>query len=343
MKALVLGLAVLIGANVLRCGEQEEEASQGDELSLKEYVAAVKALQENSRRVFDAVGWQGSSPDSTSSDESILVFYRRLFGGTRDSLAGFFDGMRSIHPPSEINEEHQAFIDASQAYQAGLDEFVLKMEQTSALEDLENVAPRNYGAESLVKACSDLQATLGNRGFELDLACEFASSPGGFCFITRAAASGGSFCDAPMVSESDCGWTCYSNTDCETTNGFGVVIPPPPVDSSAVSEPSTGAGCEVSVDFGGVRGRLSPMPPLPPNLVAVSEYLVLEINGDTPAISGFALPLTEETVDPSTIAFYTYDGGEWRRIADVKVVREGRAEGEFSSLPPNLAILKEAR
>ena len=55
------------------------------------------------------------------------------------------------------------------------------------------------------------------------------------------------------------------------------------------------------------------------------------------------MPLPEDIADPSTIAFYTYDGGEWRRIADVQSIRNGRAEGEFTSFPQNVALLRVAR
>ena len=85
------------------------------------------------------------------------------------------------------------------------------------------------------------------------------------------------------------------------------------------------------------------MPPLPSSLAAVSDYLVFEINENVPALSGLALPIREESPDLALIGFYTYEGVEWRRVAAVKMIRAGRAEGEFSSLPANVAVLREVR
>jgi len=83
------------------------------------------------------------------------------------------------------------------------------------------------------------------------------------------------------------------------------------------------------------------MPPLPSSLLAVSDYLEFDFAvGDAPAVAGFAMPLTEDVTDPSTIGFYTYEQGQWRRVADVTLVREMRAEGELTSIPANLAVLR---
>ena len=129
---------------------------------------------------------------------------------------------------------------------------------------------------------------------------------------------------------------------CEFIPGVDLGMSPPPesapqIDCSPGTEEGYGA-----LDFGGIQGRMAPVPPLPPDLVVVSDYYEFDLNAVEPAIAGLALPLTEEITDPSTVAFYSYVDGEWRRIADVRVVRGGRAEGELSSFPRNLAVLREA-
>lgn len=134
--------------------------------------------------------------------------------------------------------------------------------------------------------------------------------------------------------------------DCETTASGGVccgVIPGPD------SQSATFEGCDAggTIDFGGVRPNFDAvMPPLPPDFVAVSDYAEFEFEfGEegAPNVSGILLPLTEEVADLSTIAFYTYDQGEWRRVADVTTIRDGNAEGEFRLFPANLAVLKMVR
>jgi len=99
-----------------------------------------------------------------------------------------------------------------------------------------------------------------------------------------------------------------------------------------------------SVDFGGISGRLiSSVPALPPGLDQLSAYIEFELDQENPPnISGFVLPLRETVDDPAGLGFYTFVEGRWRRVADVKVVRNGRAEGEFNAVPPNIVVLRVA-
>jgi hypothetical protein len=100
-----------------------------------------------------------------------------------------------------------------------------------------------------------------------------------------------------------------------------------------------------NVDFGGIQGRLTAeIPALPPGLQPVSEYYQfnLETEEERPAVAGFALPLQETIEDPAGLGFYTFAEERWRRLADVKVVRGGRAEGEVNEIPPNLVVLRVA-
>jgi hypothetical protein len=95
-------------------------------------------------------------------------------------------------------------------------------------------------------------------------------------------------------------------------------------------------------DFGGVEGRLtSQIPALPPGLDQVSDYFQFNLDAeDRPPVRGFALPLRETIDDPAGLGFYSFTEERWRRLADVAVVRDGRAEGEFNDFPANLVVLR---
>ena len=96
-------------------------------------------------------------------------------------------------------------------------------------------------------------------------------------------------------------------------------------------------------DFGGgVEGRLtSQIPALPPGLDQVSDYYQFSLDAEEQLnVSGFALPLSETIDDPAGLGFYSFGEDRWRRLADVKVVQRGRAEGEFSEIPANLVVLR---
>lgn len=89
----------------------------------------------------------------------------------------------------------------------------------------------------------------------------------------------------------------------------------------------------------GISARLAAMPSLPPGLVAVSDYFEFEAEDDVPAL--FGLPLKEQVTDPSGLGFYTFLAGRWQRLGDVALQQDGRlAEGDFPSVPRNLAVLR---
>ncbi|HLC27906.1 MAG TPA: glycosyl hydrolase family 18 protein [Dehalococcoidia bacterium] len=105
------------------------------------------------------------------------------------------------------------------------------------------------------------------------------------------------------------------------------------------SSSSGGDGGEL--DFGGISGRItSRIPALAPGLDQVSDYIEFDLEDDLPPVRGFALPLRETTEDPAGLGFYTFDESRWRRLAEVKVVRGGRAESEFTEVPANLVVLR---
>ena len=106
---------------------------------------------------------------------------------------------------------------------------------------------------------------------------------------------------------------------------------------------SDGGGSNGDVrDFGGIEGRLtSQIPALPPGLDQVSDYYQFNLDTeDRPAVRGFALPLSETIDDPAGLGFYSFSEDRWRRLADVKVVQKGRAEGDFTEIPANLVVLR---
>src|SRR2546422_5712374 len=102
---------------------------------------------------------------------------------------------------------------------------------------------------------------------------------------------------------------------------------------------SAGLGDSVEV-APGIGGRRVQIPGLPPGLLALSEYVEFEAkDGTTPATIG--LPLREELKDPAGVGFYTFFEGRWQRLADIRLFQEGRAaEGDFSTVPKNLAVLR---
>lgn len=93
------------------------------------------------------------------------------------------------------------------------------------------------------------------------------------------------------------------------------------------------------VEGPGIRGDVGEMPGLPPGLVALSEFVEFETEGDVSATIG--LPIDEPPEDEASIGFYTFAENRWQRRSDVRLEDDGaRAEADFSPVPENLAVLR---
>ncbi|MFQ5472076.1 MAG: glycosyl hydrolase family 18 protein [Dehalococcoidia bacterium] len=113
------------------------------------------------------------------------------------------------------------------------------------------------------------------------------------------------------------------------------------VASSVLGGDDNGGGGGGTIDIApGISGRLAQIPALPPGLQAVSQYIEFELaNENSPAVIG--LPLSETIDDASALGFYTFLSGRWQRQVDASLVSGGRvAEGDFPSVPDNLAVLR---
>ena len=92
----------------------------------------------------------------------------------------------------------------------------------------------------------------------------------------------------------------------------------------------------------GISGELLEMPPLPDGLLALSQYIEFEVEGEAGRVT-IGLPLDESVEDASGLAFYSYEDGEWVRI-DVRVTlaQDGTvAQADFDAIPASLAVLRE--
>jgi hypothetical protein len=106
----------------------------------------------------------------------------------------------------------------------------------------------------------------------------------------------------------------------------------------------------------GINGKLSAMPPLPLGLQPASQYIEFETEEAVPVT--VALPLTDNSSDPTGLGFYEYTETRWQRVTDatlmpaqefatrgcvqVEVGDDGSFVGcsDFESVPANLAILR---
>lgn len=89
----------------------------------------------------------------------------------------------------------------------------------------------------------------------------------------------------------------------------------------------------------GIQTRRGEMPPLPPGLAALSDFVFFDADGDVSATIG--LPVRSVSEETSGIGFYTYEDERWQRVAEGQLAQDGkRAEAALSPVPDNLAVLR---
>ena len=96
-------------------------------------------------------------------------------------------------------------------------------------------------------------------------------------------------------------------------------------------------GTTTTVTDSGVEARFGEIPGLPPGLIALSDFVEFETDGDLSAT--IALPLRSQPENETGLGFYTYMDGRWQRVADSRLDSGGQqAESGFSPLPSNLPV-----
>ncbi len=83
------------------------------------------------------------------------------------------------------------------------------------------------------------------------------------------------------------------------------------------------------------------MPSLPEGLEAISPLYDISTSGAVEGPTVITLNLPSPTSDARNLSLYTYEGGQWRRLATAGLVLDGAAaQGEVAELPKNLAVLR---
>jgi hypothetical protein len=85
------------------------------------------------------------------------------------------------------------------------------------------------------------------------------------------------------------------------------------------------------------------MPPLPEGLEAISPLYEISVSGAIEGLTQITLSLPSPLENARGLSFYTFEDGEWHRVASVRLALAGAAaQGEMAEIPKNLAVLKSA-
>lgn len=99
-------------------------------------------------------------------------------------------------------------------------------------------------------------------------------------------------------------------------------------------------------DFGGGDGGISTdarevLPPVPEGLVALSDLHDINVGNGFEGAATLTVRLTKSVTEDDSLAFYTYEGDEWRRLVSVQLIDGNRAaQGTVQTLPQNIAVLE---
>ena len=82
-------------------------------------------------------------------------------------------------------------------------------------------------------------------------------------------------------------------------------------------------------------------PPLPDGIVALSALYDIEVPANLAGAATLTVKLSEQISDAENLAFYTYQGDRWTRLASATAVDGGRAaQGEVDAVPSTIAVLR---
>ncbi len=83
------------------------------------------------------------------------------------------------------------------------------------------------------------------------------------------------------------------------------------------------------------------LPNLPPGLIALSKMYDITVPEGMEGPWTIDVQLDERTDDPRNMAYYSYEDGQWQRLASVELVGDGRSvSGVLSEAPGSIAVLR---
>ena len=125
--ALLLATSVLSGA----C------SSDSDPLTLEEYFAELEAIDADADSEFEAMF--ANFPEDPFADEADLEVFKDVVVGFPRIVGDLVDGVNALDPPSEVEDAHQALVDAGEDIIVAFDEGVKAINEAETMAEVETV------------------------------------------------------------------------------------------------------------------------------------------------------------------------------------------------------------
>jgi serine/threonine protein kinase len=142
-----------------------------DDPDYEGYFSQVQATFETyqSQHEQEGAAFSGQESDDPEANKQLYIDFLRNYVQTRTEFIG---ALQAIDPPEDLQDEHQAYLEAATAVVFALDDFSSQVDATDAsLVSTLDISTFEQAEENQVRACNSLQSAATERGFELNLQC----------------------------------------------------------------------------------------------------------------------------------------------------------------------------
>ena len=165
---LSLGI-VLLGAIAAACGG----GGDGEALTLEEYFQRLDVLVDSVAESSQSLGDDASADlDPSASLEEQIEASRSFLSAFAASIATFLDDIRDIDPPAEVEDAHDAFVEAAGDFVESSEDLIGQLDDVASLADFGVVFAAFDELGDPEEACLDLQAIADENSIAVDLNCE---------------------------------------------------------------------------------------------------------------------------------------------------------------------------
>ncbi len=162
--ALIATLLLTFGALAAACG-----GDGGGALTLQEYFQEVDALFDNTAEQSNALGEEPFA-DLDALEEQIEAS-RSFYFGFAAITATFRDAMRDIDPPAEVEDAHNALVEAADDFAQATGDINNKLDEVASQADFVAVFAAFAELGNPEEACFALQGIAEENGIDVSLNC----------------------------------------------------------------------------------------------------------------------------------------------------------------------------
>ena len=164
--ALIATLVLAFGTIAAACG------GGGEALTLEEYFQEVDGLIDNVADEAEAIGEEAFADlDLSAPLEEQIEAWRSFYSGYQAVTEQFSEGMRELDPPAEVEDAHNALVEAADDFAQASGDISDKLAEVATQADFVAASAAFGELGNPEEACSDLQGIADENGIDVSLNC----------------------------------------------------------------------------------------------------------------------------------------------------------------------------